>query len=194
MLGLQMKRSEDEIERLANTDPLTGLLNRRAFGAACEVELARSRRQQTPVSVLVLDIDHFKQVNDRFGHGFGDDVLRAVASRVSDEIRATDVVARVGGEELHVLLPATSSAGARDLAERIRAAVEAMRWGLTDEPDLKVTLSIGIGELLDGESLSDAIARADAALYEAKRQGRNQVSSTVSGRTGLQPAESPVAQ
>lgn len=98
MLGLQMRRSEQQIERLANTDALTGAMNRRAFATACGVELARIGRQAAPTSMLVIDVDHFKRINDRFGHAASDNVLTAIARSVRARIRTSDVLARVGGE------------------------------------------------------------------------------------------------
>lgn len=162
----------DELNRtlseLATTDALTGLRNRRAFGHSLQQELAMVGRRQTPLSLLVLDVDHFKRINDRFGHETGDQVLTAIAQILSGCARASDIVARVGGEEFAVILPNTDAAGAREAAERMRAAVA----GATHlvQP---ASISIGGATLQDAEDARSLYARADAALYAAKAHGRN---------------------
>jgi diguanylate cyclase (GGDEF)-like protein len=176
MMGLYLQRSADESERLASIDPLTGVANRRAFERTCEVEVRRARRQGTPVSLLALDIDHFKSINDRWGHGAGDKVLRAVTDTVQLVLRATDTVARVGGEEFVVLLPGTPIEGALALGERIRRQVELLEWDSVLEPAARVTVSIGVSAWRPDEpSLEAAAARADELLYRAKVAGRNRV-------------------
>lgn len=173
MLGLQMRRSEQQIERLANTDALTGAMNRRAFATACGVELARMGRQAAPTSMLVIDVDHFKRINDRFGHAAGDNVLTAIARSVRARIRTSDVLARVGGEEFQVLLPGTNAVGAEQLAEAILGTVSGLVF---EKPDLQVTVSIGVAQFDSADSnLAGTARRADAALYEAKAAGRNTV-------------------
>jgi two-component system cell cycle response regulator len=163
---------EREHERLANTDHLTGLLNRRGAEDAIHRELARSRRTGAPLSFAIFDLDHFKRINDTFGHATGDTTLREVSRLVAASSRATDVPVRWGGEELLVVLAGTPLAGAHVFAERVRAAVEALDCaGLP-----RLTISAGVSELLPGELTPDeAIARADARMYEAKAGGRNQV-------------------
>jgi two-component system cell cycle response regulator len=157
-------------EHLARTDPLTELANRRGFAEAAERELSRARRSGAPLTVVVLDIDHFKRINDVHGHAAGDRVIRRVARRVADTARRSDVVARWGGEELIVLLPDTDLEGGRRFAERVR---EGLVPPAADLP--RVTLSAGVAELLPDESLDDAIRRADERLYVAKAEGRDTV-------------------
>jgi two-component system cell cycle response regulator len=161
-----------EHERLANTDHLTGLLNRRGAEDAIQRELARSRRTGAPLSFAIFDLDHFKRINDTFGHATGDTTLREVSLLVTKSARATDVPVRWGGEELLVVLAGTALAGAHTFAERVRHAVESLEM-----PGLpRLTISAGVAELQTGEtSAEEAIARADARLYEAKAGGRNQV-------------------
>jgi diguanylate cyclase (GGDEF)-like protein len=156
-------------ERLARTDTLTGLVNRRGMHDALERERARGRRAVSPTSVLIIDVDHFKKINDVHGHAAGDLVLRQVAKCVTGAVRASDAVARWGGEEFLVLLPDTPIEGAKACAENIRAKIEAMRG---DQP---VTVSIGCAQFGSRESTHAAIARADERLYQAKATGRNRV-------------------
>jgi len=173
-LLMQKERSDEESSRLATTDPLTGVFNRRTFIELAEQELARSHRAGTPLSIMMLDLDHFKRVNDTFGHLAGDDVLVAFTRLVRDCVRRGDLVVRYGGEEFCVLLPATTLAAAAALAERIRAACAAQP--LTGRA-FKVTVSIGLAAYAGGRAanLNDLLARADEALYRAKDGGRNQV-------------------
>jgi diguanylate cyclase (GGDEF)-like protein len=162
----------EESERLATTDALTGLLNRRAFSGGLRTELARSSRYELPLSVLLVDIDHFKTVNDTHGHAAGDLALVEVANTVRGMLREPDVVCRWGGEEIVILLPNTGPSGAAVAAERLRAQVAAMELEY-GSVKLKLTVSIGITELQRGDDLERLIERADAALYEAKASGRN---------------------
>ncbi|MFN7134339.1 MAG: diguanylate cyclase, partial [Myxococcales bacterium] len=160
-----------ERERQASTDPLTGLLNRRGCDELLARELARTRRLGAPMSFVLFDIDHFKRVNDEHGHAAGNAVLADVARLLREQVRATDVPVRWGGEELLVVLPEIPADGARMFAERVRHAVAAHRAdGLPN-----VTVSAGVAQLEPGEEPPVALVRADAALYEAKRSGRNRV-------------------
>ncbi|MFN9472603.1 diguanylate cyclase [Acidovorax sp.] len=158
------------LEDLATTDPLTGLRNRRAFDALMAQELAVVQRRGTPLSLLMLDVDHFKRVNDTIGHDGGDRVLQAIAGHMKACARTVDVVARVGGEEFAVILPSTGEAGALEVGERIRKMVEAGPW-----PEMPVTISVGAATLVEGENAERIYGRADAALYAAKQAGRNRV-------------------
>jgi diguanylate cyclase (GGDEF)-like protein len=160
------------VER-AFRDPLTGAQNRAAFDEALQRDVELARRQGTSVSVLVIDIDHFKQVNDTYGHRFGDDVLRAVAHAVGDTIRRSDVLYRYGGEEFVVLASHTTLTGARQLAERIRGNVAGI--ATVGGRELRVTVSVGAAQLRAGESAEALFVRADQALYRAKESGRNRV-------------------
>ncbi|WP_355660191.1 sensor domain-containing diguanylate cyclase [Halomonas salifodinae] len=173
----ERKRMERELARQATRDHLTGALNRRGFDAALRESLAEAECLGRPLSLLLFDIDHFKAVNDRHGHDRGDDILRALARRVQDCLRAGDRLARWGGEEFTLLLPGTELAGARSIAERLRRAVaEAPIEGLS------VTISLGVASQRPGESAQALLQRADGALYQAKGQGRNRV--MVDGQDG----------
>ena len=164
-----------ELERVALLDSLTGLANRRHLDARAEVELSSARRSGEPLSVIAFDIDHFKSVNDRWGHAAGDAVLQMVAQCAAQTLRPTDFLARTGGEEFLILLPATTTEAAVQAAERVRVAIAARRITLADH-SLSVTSSFGVATLGEGDlALSAVIGRADGALYEAKHAGRNQV-------------------
>lgn len=158
------------VER-ALRDPLTGVQNRNALNAAVEREVETSRRHGTSLAMLVLDIDHFKHINDNYGHSFGDDVLRAVAQTAGTTIRRCDEIFRFGGEEFVVLANYTDEDGARQLAERIRRDVEAI--GTINGLDVCVTVSLGIALMPPGDSAQQLFDRADQALYRAKKEGRN---------------------
>ncbi len=163
-----------ELERLANTDTLTGLSNRRHFTATLEAELRRALRHERPLSLIVLDLDRFKQVNDQHGHAMGDRVLVSSARAIEDVVREVDLVGRLGGEEFAVLVPETDLSGAFRLAERIRANIAAS--GVVDsrgEP-LRVTASLGVAALgVSGSDADSLLLAADDALYRAKANGRN---------------------
>ncbi len=169
----ERKTRERELHRLATTDLLTGLPNRRHFLERVEQELGRFRRFGTPAALLMVDIDHFKQVNDRHGHATGDAVLRHFADIAGSGLRRIDLLGRLGGEEFAALLPGTDADGARLLAERLRLKVAGTPCE-AGETRVKVTISIGITLLHPGDTGSDLpLARADAALYRAKEAGRN---------------------
>jgi diguanylate cyclase (GGDEF)-like protein len=157
-------------------DALTGLPNRRAFEEDLAREVARAARAGTPLSVVALDVDRFKSVNDAHGHAAGDAVLRAVARRAAGAVRAGDLLARLGGEEFGILLPGAELARAVDAAERVRAALAAAPVEAAGRA-LAVTASFGCAALLPDEPPDALVARADARLYDAKRAGRNRVAS-----------------
>lgn len=172
---LHLRVMNNELARLAQTDPLTGAHNRRSFFALAARDMARQRRQRQPLAVLVLDIDHFKDVNDRYGHEIGDLVLMHLASSIGRDIRLTDSFARIGGEEFALLLENTDAAAALEVAERIRAMAEGMVIGTTGGA-LSITISIGIAMAKwDETDIGPALRRADMALYAAKNTGRNRV-------------------
>ena len=163
------------LEQLATTDPLTGLLNRRSFKAACSREFERFRRQGTALSLMVLDIDHFKTINDRFGHDVGDKALVQLATTCLAKLRRTDVMARLGGEEFTILMPGSKPEDAMILAERLRVSVSQIEIAAEAGP-VTFTMSIGMARARPGDdALDQALARADVALYEAKRTGRNRI-------------------
>lgn len=166
------------VERLAGEDPLTGLANRRHFMTAGSQLLESVRRYQRTAGILVIDLDHFKRINDQHGHGGGDTVLRALAQLLKDHRRGPDLPARLGGEEFAVLLPETDLGGAAAFAERLRAALQTLRISLDGPPpaEVAVTMSVGVAACAPADpSLEAVMHRADAALYRAKRGGRNRV-------------------
>lgn len=171
------KQLQAELQRLANTDELTGLYNRRQFMLRTSEEIARSHRWERPLTLAMLDLDHFKLLNDRYGHPFGDEVLRRFAACCQTTVRLEDVCGRLGGEEFAILLPDTDRYSARQVMERVREAVAALELSnpLGGEP-VQFTVSIGISELYPGDTTATPMmARADAALYLAKQEGRNLV-------------------
>jgi diguanylate cyclase (GGDEF)-like protein len=159
-------------QRYATTDLLTGILNRRAASNLLASEYERAVRYQTPFAVILLDIDYFKRVNDTFGHPIGDLVLKEFAEVLAAAIRKTDHVARWGGEEFLIILPQTSLDGAKIIAERIRAMIEAHVYTKSQ----KLTSSFGVAVYSPGKTMADLLSAVDEALYQAKRQGRNTVS------------------
>lgn len=170
----ELRDSLERIEHLASVDDLTQAWNRRAIGRMIDEEGQRAVRSGAPFCMVMLDLDHFKAVNDRCGHQVGDAVLRRFAAITLAALRATDRLGRWGGEEFLVLLPATRQEGALVIAERVRAAVEAEPWDLL-APKLRVTVSGGIAESLPEQVANEHIARCDAALYMAKNGGRNRI-------------------
>ncbi len=161
------------LRRQVRTDARTGALNVRALEEDAEREIARAARKGLPLCVIALDLDHFKALNDRYGHAAGDEALRLVVAEVYDEVRAGDVVARTGGEEFVVLLPETMIATAETIAERLRARVETMVVPFNGE-ELRLTVSVGVSAYLgEGDAWPLLLRRADVALYEAKSRGRN---------------------
>ena len=162
-----------ELRRIATTDVLTGLWNRRHLLERLEAETGRSHRNGRPLCVAILDVDHFKRVNDLHGHPAGDEVLRVLARLVRDAVRLSDVVARMGGEEFAILMPETDQGQARLVCERVREIVARKPIRLPSGVALTVTLSTGIAVMAGEEGSDRLISRADAALYDAKAEGRN---------------------
>jgi diguanylate cyclase (GGDEF)-like protein len=169
-----------ELRLIARTDFLTGALTRRAFIAELDRAWARFARQNEPAAVLLLDIDHFKTINDTLGHATGDRVLAAVAGCCSENIRAGDAFGRIGGEEFAILLANATADEALRTAERFRSAIASLE--IAESPAVQVTASIGVASLTtEVSSMDDWLARADAAMYEAKRGGRNRCCVAAAG-------------
>jgi diguanylate cyclase (GGDEF)-like protein len=167
------------------TDPLTGLLNRRSYLDLSGKEETRARRHGNPFSVLMLDIDHFKKINDTYGHPVGDLAIKALAAVCSSALRPHDILARYGGEEFVLTLPHTPAEGARTVAERIREAVEQTTVS-SENGVVRFTVSIGVSTYSNGESFDHIVERADKALYISKEGGRNRV--TVASEPAALPA------
>ena len=172
------RQLELELQQQASTDVLTGLANRRAFFNEGPRMLERARRYRHDCALLMIDIDHFKAVNDQYGHHAGDRVLRAMADRLRDVLRQADLVARLGGEEFAALLPETDVPAALQAAERVREICASLGPQLEGFSDMGVSVSIGVAQWRAGETLDHLLERADAALYRAKRAGRNRVESS----------------
>ncbi len=171
-----LNAKQRELEQLALRDPLTGLYNRTEFQRITEIELVRARRARSDTSLLVADLDFFKTVNDRFGHPVGDLCLKHLAGLIVGSLRASDVVARLGGEEFIILLPQTSLDAAKAIAEKLRNLVEATP-AVANAYDIPMTMSIGVSTLtFDSDGDYDRLySAADRALYASKLAGRNRV-------------------
>ncbi len=172
---LKLERANAQLEQLSQTDRLTGLLNRGTWESLLANEFERFRRYHGDCCVIMFDIDHFKHVNDTYGHQPGDEVLRVVSALLQDNLRQTDIAGRYGGEEFGVVLPETDQNGALIFAERVRKAVESTTVDTSEGP-ITVTISLGIAEL--NEKIADYLtwlSQADKALYESKEGGRNRV-------------------
>lgn len=176
--NLRLEQLNQRLEQSATTDALTALANRRAFEARLEQEIARAKRYHQPLSLLVLDLDHFKRINDTYGHAAGDEVLRRVASLVTGSIRQVDLAARYGGEELAVIVPMTPLKGAQVAAERLRRLIADAQIEIADQSgttSISVTVSIGVATLCNGQGRDALFTSADQALYRAKETGRDRV-------------------
>jgi diguanylate cyclase (GGDEF)-like protein len=181
--GYSIGGYEDRLQLQSFTDPLTGLANRRHFVQALATEITRSKRYGAPLTVLLIDIDYFKRVNDRFGHAAGDGALVSVANGLRSSCRQTDLPARYGGDEFALLLPQTTAERGLHFAERLAAVLRSAPPSEGGAPAL--TLSIGVAEGARGEAPDQLLERADQALYQAKGAGRN--------RAVLAPAGVPAA-
>ena len=169
-------RMMEKLQRLAVTDGLTKLYNSRSFYSQLETEVDRYNRYKHPLALLLLDLDHFKEYNDNYGHLEGDKVLVRFSQIIKSCLRTNDSAYRYGGEEFTVILPETAGAEARTVAQRIRAALEAERFSPENGKDVRITISIGVTEYHPQEELSTFIQRADKAMYLSKQNGRNKVS------------------
>lgn len=167
----QMKKMEKQLKKLSVTDRLTQLYNRLKTDEVLEYELTKSLRSRNPFSIIIFDIDNFKEINDTYGHSFGDSVLVELSNILTDTLRSTDTLGRWGGEEFIIICPDTNIDGAITVAEKIRATIENNEFKEVGE----VTCSFGVTEFKAGDTNSTIVARADTALYEAKKKGRNRV-------------------
>lgn len=174
---LRIQELIEKLEELASKDTLTQLYNRRFFYESAIKMIAHSKRYNKPVSIIMLDIDHFKSVNDRYGHKAGDEVLKELAQIMQNRRRKSDMVVRLGGEEFAILLPETSKEQAYKIAQQLRQTIEKNRVNLSDGNTIYFTASMGISSVdMDKESDIDAaLSRADKVLYKAKESGRNNV-------------------
>ena len=188
----ELSRALDTLQHMATQDTLTGLLNRRTMTDLAEAEIKLMDRSGTPLSVALLDLDHFKHINDHAGHAAGDAVLCGFAAHAQGVLRQVDKVARWGGEEFLVLLPQVGQDNAQSAIERLRVSAE--RLAYAGHPGLRATFSAGIAEVQPGDTLEQVVDRADRALYEAKRRGRNRSEcAELPPRTGQHPAPAPHA-
>ncbi len=173
----RMRNYNEQLQDLASHDPLTRVFNAGAYYRACDQQIYANQRSNQPSAVLFIDLDHFKSINDTFGHAVGDDVLRAVAQSLQSNVRRSDILGRIGGEEFSVFLPNTDVKGAELLAETLRTAIESIQIEV-DGVRLKITASIGVaGKRFDQQTMQAIQQHADQAMYEAKREGRNRVST-----------------
>ncbi|HSW11550.1 MAG TPA: diguanylate cyclase [Solimonas sp.] len=184
-LNVDLEGANRQLEQLATTDALTGLANRRIFSERLEYELKRTQRSGVPLSLVMIDLDHFKRINDTHGHQAGDAVLREVGSLLRMVIRQTDTAARYGGEEMALILPGTDKQGALNLAEKVRKLIS-LETVVTDGAELNITASLGIASASDlaAPDASSMVQIADAALYRAKSGGRNRVESALAVAAG----------
>jgi diguanylate cyclase len=169
----ELKQRAKDAEKLASIDPLTSVANRRKFDDELQKQVATSHQDESPLCLMMVDIDHFKTINDQHGHRTGDAVLRQFAELLGGVVRTTDLVARYGGEEFAVILPRAPLGNAYEIAERIRKTVRSHAWNNPGGGDVSLTASFGIADIRDGETAIDLINRADQMLYEAKKRGRN---------------------
>lgn len=169
------KKTEEELLRLASTDPLTGALNRREFTSLAERDALRAQRYNRPLSILMFDLDHFKRLNDTHGHAAGDKALQRFTTLCCNALRTVDIFGRWGGEEFVALLPETDAAGAAIIAERLRKIVSESAFDFGGHK-IGYTVSIGVAQYRDNEtSVEGPLSRADQAVYDAKKAGRNRI-------------------
>ncbi len=203
MRDVSVHRSRQvQLEALAATDPLTGLGNRRTFDSALDQEWRRALREQSPLSLLMIDVDAFKGINDTYGHPAGDDYLRVIAETISSSVRRpADMVSRYGGEEFALILPATGAAGAAEVAEQLRLAICELRLPHVLNPDHESVVTVSIGAAtammrsgLESATSANLLRAADSALYKAKQGGRNRVETSVLLRAGKNGGARPLSR
>ena len=174
----QLKQLNDEFKLLSITDPLTGLFNRRHFDEIMETEVGLSNRHGDPNSILLIDIDHFKGINDTYGHYVGDLVLKSMTKLLQDNLRHTDAICRIGGEEFAVLCKRADKAGAMEIAEKLRSVVEATPMAPETDDELMITISVGVASVpynAKNVSPKQLYKDVDTAMYYSKNNGRNRV-------------------
>jgi len=169
----ELEQAKKELEKLAFTDNLTGIANRNAFFKQVDEELGRSRRLSYDIGIMMLDLDHFKYINDNYGHDAGDEVLKAISKAMDDCLRKEDILGRIGGEEFAIIVPGTDKVGMHRLAKRLQASVEFQKFSFLGK-DEKITVSIGYTKVEGEELFKSSLKRADEHLYTAKNSGRNQ--------------------
>lgn len=175
-ISIEAVSARDQLTLVSLTDPLTGVSNRRFFDRRVSDEIMRARREGAPLSLLFIDVDHFKSANDVGGHAYGDELLRSIAAAIGNEVRVSDVLCRYGGDEFACLLGGTNTRGASEIGERIRDAVEFLGRSVAKEGMEPITVSIGVASVSDGSfTAEELIRRADEAVYAAKKAGRNNV-------------------
>ncbi|MGM0631441.1 MAG: sensor domain-containing diguanylate cyclase, partial [Pseudomonadota bacterium] len=172
----EQKALELKLREMVATDEMTGLYNRRFFSEEVEKSLLHASRHKEPLSLLMLDIDHFKTVNDNYGHPVGDSVIKAISDTLQHETRSGDSVSRIGGEEFAIMLPKTPFEDAFRVAEKLRAKIEQQSIKISADTEIAVTITIGVARAKSGDTWTKLLSRADKALYRGKGSGRNKVS------------------
>jgi len=174
-LAMDLHRKKEQMQHLSRTDGLTGLFNRAYWELRAKEEIARARRNYTPMALVLLDVDHFKRINDTYGHALGDLVLQQLSRLLQRNLRETELLGRYGGEEFVIILPGASKQEAYKTAERLREAVAQLAFGDADRHTFHCSISLGVAAFADGlGDFSSWLNAADKALYQAKNQGRNQ--------------------
>ena len=173
----ELRKAISALEILARIDGLTGLYNRRYFLERVTQELKRAKRHYQPLTICLLDLDHFKHINDSYGHQVGDLVLSSVSQEIQQLVRGTDLIGRYGGEEICIALPLTGNDGGKELAERIRVQIASLSFKAPRDGAFQITCSIGLATLQANDTIESLLKHADDCLYQAKQAGRNQVCS-----------------
>ncbi len=175
---VELKKTKEKLIQMAATDELTGLANRRYFIERLTNEFDRDRRYESKYSLLIIDIDHFKNINDTYGHKTGDLVLQEAASVMKKSLRSSDIIGRIGGEEFAVLLPETEIKAALLISERVRKNVEEVKV-LSNSHEIKITISLGVSQsAVEDQNVDEIFIRADTAMYNAKKEGRNRIKTS----------------
>ena len=175
LASLTLGRFQSRLEQMATTDHVTGLLNRQAFDILLQQSVNENRRNWQPMAVIMLDIDHFKAVNDKYGHPAGDRIIREVAGTLRAGLRESDIAGRWGGEEFLLLLKGCDGSAAAAIAEKLRLSVAKNIRADVNAPQIRITVSVGVAPFVADDTAENIIARADQALYRAKREGRDRV-------------------